>query len=214
MNQPGKPARRAKLWLNLALRLAGFAAGLLLPAGTWRWWEAWAVIGLWTAFAVAAVLFLSRHDPALLAERMKASPVQQGQKGWDKVLTLLMLAPGLAILVAHGSLLILGSSFRHWTPSPNTSQSEISHEQSHIQVRLRTQRPRCFATNKYVLREVVVDRCGWTRRQPPHLRHLAELHSGTHAALVRSSAVGLVAERATGDPPGSLHQEGKRPPLE
>ncbi len=91
-----------KLWLGLLVRMAGFTVALLWPAGTWRWWQAWVVIGLWTIFSVAITRFLSRHDPALLAERMKASPVQEGQKRWDKVLMLLMVIPGFGIYVVAG----------------------------------------------------------------------------------------------------------------
>jgi protein-S-isoprenylcysteine O-methyltransferase Ste14 len=102
MNQQDQPKVGAKLWLSLALRMAAFAVALLWPAGTWRWWEAWALIGLWLAFAGAATVFLSRHDPALLAERLKTSPVQKGQKTWDKVLMLLMFVAGLGIYIVPG----------------------------------------------------------------------------------------------------------------
>lgn len=46
MNQQNQPKVGAKLWLSLIMRMVGFAVALLWPAGTWRWWEAWAVIGL------------------------------------------------------------------------------------------------------------------------------------------------------------------------
>jgi hypothetical protein len=61
-----------------------------MAAGTWRWWEAWLLIGLWMVFFVVLTVSLSRKDPALFVERMKASPVQKGQKGWDKVSMSLM----------------------------------------------------------------------------------------------------------------------------
>lgn len=102
MNQQNQPKVGAKLWLSLIMRMVGFAVALLWPAGTWRWWEAWALIGLWLAFAIAATVFLSRHDPALLAERLKASPVQKGQKAWDKVLMLLMFVAGSGIYIVPG----------------------------------------------------------------------------------------------------------------
>lgn len=44
------------------------------PAGTWRWWEAWASTAVCLGYAIGIGLDLSRHDPALLAERLKASP--------------------------------------------------------------------------------------------------------------------------------------------
>lgn len=91
-----------KAWVSLVLRMMTFPVAFLWPAGTWRWWEAWVVIGLWLAFVLSEVVFLSRHDPALLAERMKASPVQEGQKSWDKVLMLAMFILGIGIYVVPG----------------------------------------------------------------------------------------------------------------
>ena len=60
-----------KLWLRLAVRMTLFAVALMWPAGTWHWWEAWIIIGLWTVFGVVLTHYLLRHDPALLAERMR-----------------------------------------------------------------------------------------------------------------------------------------------
>lgn len=97
-----EPQIRAGSWLGPIARMALFPVALLWPAGTWRWWEAWAVVGIWVAFAVAATAFLWRHDPALLAERMKGSPAQVGQKRWDVVVMLLILPAGLGIFVVPG----------------------------------------------------------------------------------------------------------------
>jgi len=102
MNQQSQPINPAKLWLRLIWRMGGFAVALLWPAGTWMWWEAWALIILWLAFAVSMTWFLLRHDPALLAERMKTSPIQKGQKTWDKVLLSLMFIPGMGIYLVPG----------------------------------------------------------------------------------------------------------------
>lgn len=102
INQQNQSSSHARVWLSLVVRMLAFSVALLWPAGTWGWWEAWLLIGLWLAFAVSMTVFLLRHDPALLAERMKASPVQQGQKGWDKALMLLMLVVGIAIYIVPG----------------------------------------------------------------------------------------------------------------
>jgi protein-S-isoprenylcysteine O-methyltransferase Ste14 len=102
MNRQNQPKVQARAWVSLVLRLAAYPVALLWPAGTWRWWEAWAVVGLWEAYVVAATVFLSRHDPALLAERMKASPVQEGQKAWDKILILLIFVAGLGMFIVPG----------------------------------------------------------------------------------------------------------------
>jgi protein-S-isoprenylcysteine O-methyltransferase Ste14 len=74
----------------------------LVPAGTWRWWEAWVLCGIYALYAVSAVGMLARHDPALLAERLRASPVQQGQPGWDSALMIALIVVGVAVLAVPG----------------------------------------------------------------------------------------------------------------
>jgi protein-S-isoprenylcysteine O-methyltransferase Ste14 len=96
------PKLRPVVWLRQIVRLVFFPVALLWPAGTWSWWEAWALVGVWMAFGVAMTVFLSGHDPALLAERMKGSPVQDGQKAWDKVLMLLIFAAGVGLFMVPG----------------------------------------------------------------------------------------------------------------
>lgn len=84
------------------LRIALFPVFVLLPAGTVGWWEGWAVFGLYAAYAMVVGLWLSREDPELLRERLRGSPVQEGQAGWDKVLSSLMIPVGLAMIVLPG----------------------------------------------------------------------------------------------------------------
>lgn len=91
-----------KLWLGLVARMLAFAVAMMWPAGTWLWWEAWVLVALWLGFAVVTAVHLSRHDPELLAERMKFNPVQKGQMGWDKAVMLAMLVPGLSIYFIPG----------------------------------------------------------------------------------------------------------------
>jgi hypothetical protein len=57
----------AIIWLSFIVRMILFAVALMWPAGTWRWWEAWVLVGLWTAFGLVMMKSLLRHDPALLA---------------------------------------------------------------------------------------------------------------------------------------------------
>ena len=60
------------------------AALLFVPAGTLDWPGAWVFLIEMTVGGVGLMVWLGRHDPALLAERMK-SPIQREQKGWDKL---------------------------------------------------------------------------------------------------------------------------------
>jgi protein-S-isoprenylcysteine O-methyltransferase Ste14 len=55
-----------------------------VPAGTLDWPAGWIFLAIMVAGSVVFEVFLLRHDPALLAERL-ASPIQRGQETWDKV---------------------------------------------------------------------------------------------------------------------------------
>lgn len=76
-----------RAWRGLVLQFLGHVALLFGAAGTLRWTAAWAFLGLFYAGIVLIMLMLARHDPALLAERMK-SPLQRGrgQPRWDQIL--------------------------------------------------------------------------------------------------------------------------------
>jgi len=82
--------------------MALFAVALMWPAGTWRWWEAWVLVGLWTVFGLVMTHYLLRNDPALLAERMKLVPLHKDQKVWDKVLMLLFVIAGIGLYIIPG----------------------------------------------------------------------------------------------------------------
>ncbi|HEV8428587.1 MAG TPA: isoprenylcysteine carboxylmethyltransferase family protein [Pyrinomonadaceae bacterium] len=67
------------------LYLTSFPVILFLLAGDWRWTEGWLFSALFILMCYAPLLYLYFYDPALLKERF-GSPIQQGQKRWDKVL--------------------------------------------------------------------------------------------------------------------------------
>ena len=68
--------------LQLAAWVVFMAALILWPAGTLAYPGAWAFIALITIAGLATILWLSKHSPSLLRERM-ASPLQRDQKPWD-----------------------------------------------------------------------------------------------------------------------------------
>ena len=90
------------IWLSFAVRMTLFAIALMWPAGTWRWWEAWVLVGLWTVFGIVMTIILLRHDPALLAERLKLVPLHKEQKDWDKVLMLLFFIASIGLYLIPG----------------------------------------------------------------------------------------------------------------
>ncbi|UPT77520.1 isoprenylcysteine carboxylmethyltransferase family protein [Sulfurovum sp. XGS-02] len=91
-----------KIWLNFFVRMTLFAVGLLWPAGTWQWWEAWVLVGLWSVYGLVTTMYLLRHDPALLAERLKLVPLHKEQKAWDKALMLLFFIAGIGLYLLPG----------------------------------------------------------------------------------------------------------------
>ena len=97
-----QPVITTGTWVSLAVRTALFPVAIMWPAGTWQWWDAWVLIGLWMIFFIVITILLAYRDPALLVERMKASPVQKGQKEWDKVIMLLIFIVGISLYIVPG----------------------------------------------------------------------------------------------------------------
>ncbi len=73
----------ARFLAQLVVLLIVMAGLLFLPAGTWRWPQAWAFLLEFGVLGLAVGLWLARYDPALLRERT-GSLVQAGQRRWDK----------------------------------------------------------------------------------------------------------------------------------
>jgi protein-S-isoprenylcysteine O-methyltransferase Ste14 len=95
------------VWFGfMALLLFGSAGTLHWAAGWWFLLE-WAVLGLWLG------LWLARHDPALLAERLKPI-VQRQQSGWDRVFMAYVGVVWTCWLILMG----LDAGRFHWSSMP------------------------------------------------------------------------------------------------
>jgi protein-S-isoprenylcysteine O-methyltransferase Ste14 len=87
-----------------------FALALFLPAGTLAWGAAWLYLALFFGFYLALTIWLLRHNPALLQERLRLHTADQ--QGWDKLLfPLLLLCPFVWL-----SFLSLDTIHLHWSP--------------------------------------------------------------------------------------------------
>src|SRR5208282_1590429 len=86
---------KMKLLIQIVLWQGVLAILLFVPAGTINWTGAW--IFLIETFVVSVVLglWLARHDPALLKERLRL-PLQKGQSIQDKIVT------GVLVLLYFG----------------------------------------------------------------------------------------------------------------
>ena len=74
-----------KLILQTAVMFAAFALALFLPAGTMSWPEGWVFLALFFGFTIALGMWLLKHNPELLKERM-SGVIRPEQKPWDKAL--------------------------------------------------------------------------------------------------------------------------------
>ena len=107
-HDPKQPIR--KRILQVIAQTVLLAAILLLSSGRLDWGMAWLYLGaVVTVLAVNGVLLL-RADRALVAERSEL--IQEGTKGWDKILTVAYALAGAATLLVAGLDKRLG-----WTAS-------------------------------------------------------------------------------------------------
>lgn len=86
MSPNAKPAQvpLSKL-IGSLIYLAFFPVILFFLAGDWRWIEGWIFSTVFCALSFVTLIYLYFKDPALLKERF-GSPIQEGQKAWDRVL--------------------------------------------------------------------------------------------------------------------------------
>jgi protein-S-isoprenylcysteine O-methyltransferase Ste14 len=95
----------AKLVRKLVTRtlLSLLALGLLLfgAAGRIDWWAACLYLVFFAGVSFGGGLWLARHDPALLNERL-GSLIQRDQKPWDKLFMVVAVALWLGWLVLMG----------------------------------------------------------------------------------------------------------------
>ena len=68
---------------QVVILLLVYALALFLPAGTIAWFPGWIFLVTSFGFGTALALWMYRHDPGLLSERM--TKFKSAQYGWDKV---------------------------------------------------------------------------------------------------------------------------------
>ena len=107
-------------WLiQTVLWLGAIAILLFVPAGTMNWTGAW--IFLIETFVVSIVLglWLARHDPELLKERLRL-PIQKGQSTQDKIVTglIVLLYLGWFAFMALDAVRFKWSAVPAWLQGP------------------------------------------------------------------------------------------------
>jgi len=79
-----------KSLIRTVLWMVVFVILLFVPAGTINWSGAWIFLIETSVISLVLAVWLARHDPELLKERMR-SPIQKEQSAEDKVVTGLLL---------------------------------------------------------------------------------------------------------------------------
>jgi len=95
------------LFLMLVLALA-----LFLPAGSLRFWQAWVYLGVFALCTTLITIYLATQDPTLLADRVRAGPVAEGEKSQR-------IIQSLASLFFVGLFIVPGFDYRYgWSNVP------------------------------------------------------------------------------------------------
>jgi len=98
---------RAKAFLWQVITFLVMALALFLPAGTGAWFAGWVYLALFSVCGAAMTIWLLRHDPGLLEERMGFQPKQ----AWDKMFIAALCIVFLVWLV----LMPLDAVRFHWS---------------------------------------------------------------------------------------------------
>jgi len=67
----------AKAWIAVAALTLVMGALLFVPAGTFRYWQGWIYLLVFTGASVGITGYLMNADPALLARRMRGGPMAE-----------------------------------------------------------------------------------------------------------------------------------------
>jgi protein-S-isoprenylcysteine O-methyltransferase Ste14 len=105
----------SKLIIRTAVWIAAMAAILFVAAGTVRWPAGWVFLLELGGIGLALGLWLARHDPALLEERMSLG-LQPAQKAWDKLFigSIFVVWSGWLVLMAFDAVRFQWSHVPLW----------------------------------------------------------------------------------------------------
>ena len=85
-------------WIRLAALAVVMGLVLFLPAGTTRYWQAWAYLAVFFGASFLITLYLIKNDPALLARRLSGGPTAEKEKS-QKIAMLFVSIGFIALLV-------------------------------------------------------------------------------------------------------------------
>ena len=101
-----------RTWTRSALSVLAFAALLLGPAGSLRFWQGWLFGFVFIAATSAMSIYFLKHDPELVERRMQIGPTAE-QEPAQKIIMAIILS-GFVVLLA-----LPGFDYRwHWSAVP------------------------------------------------------------------------------------------------
>jgi protein-S-isoprenylcysteine O-methyltransferase Ste14 len=77
---PRKVSLLARVLVRMFLALAISPAILFLPAGTWKFWQAWVLLAVWLIPVFSLFLYFLKRDPQLIERRMQHKEKETEQK--------------------------------------------------------------------------------------------------------------------------------------
>lgn len=124
------PELRKKVASRLALAPVVLGMILFLPAGTFRYWQAWVYMGVLIIPMLAVMLYFLKHDPELLDRRLRVREKERRQKaiialsyplflavfllpgfdrrfGWSSVPGALVAAADVVVLAGYGLFVLV-----------------------------------------------------------------------------------------------------------
>jgi protein-S-isoprenylcysteine O-methyltransferase Ste14 len=90
-----------KAWRALIFLIVVMALILFLSAGTIHYWQAWWYLAVSFGSSLLITLYLSRHDPALLARRASTGPIAKKEKP-QRIIMLFTSMGFIALLSVSG----------------------------------------------------------------------------------------------------------------
>ncbi|MGC1864181.1 MAG: isoprenylcysteine carboxylmethyltransferase family protein [Methylocystis sp.] len=88
----------AKAWLASACLVVVVALALFVPAGTPRYWQAWAYLAVFFGASGAITRYLVNNDPALLRRRLRGGPTAEKETS-QKIIMFFISIGYFALLV-------------------------------------------------------------------------------------------------------------------
>jgi len=89
---------RTRAWFGIAALVVATSLLLFVPAGTLRYWQAWAYLATFTVVSLLTTVYLMRSDPELLERRLRGGPTAEKRPA-QKLIMLATSVGFIALLV-------------------------------------------------------------------------------------------------------------------